>query len=152
MTKKRTLFGGAGGGFTLLEILLGVAFVSLVAVLPLAFTRLSLSEHDLRLTEALVVSGLQRAQFFSIAQLHGGAWGAKIEEDRMTLFQGDSFDGRVVDHDEVISFPNTIAIAGIDEVAYARFSGEPNGVGEITLGAGESARTIIITPHGFLEY
>jgi type II secretory pathway pseudopilin PulG len=151
MAKKRTT-RCAGDGFTLLEILLGVAFVSLVAILPLAFTRLSLARHDLRLTEALVVSGLQRAQFFSIAQMHGGAWGAKIEEDRMTLFQGDSFDVRTVEYDEVLSFPNAIAIAGIDEVTYARFSGEPNGVGEITLGTGESALAIVVTPHGFLEY
>lgn len=139
-------------GFTLLEIMLALAFITLMAALPFFWTRFSLSSNDLRLTEQTIVHALRQAQLFARAEKRDASWGAFVSSSSVVIFQGDSYATRTEGSDRVMSFPTPVIASGLNEVVYEKFTGEPNVTDTITVESGASSHTITIHTHGFLDY
>lgn len=152
MTRRNTPSSGATSGFTLLEVMLSLAFIAVLSALPFLWTRFSLSTNDLRLTEQVIVHGLRQGQLFARAEMNDASWGVKIGTSSIVLFEGESYDARMSGSDRTMPYPNTVLITGIDEVVYEKFTGEPRVTGEIMVGDANSLHTITLRTHGLLDY
>lgn len=139
-------------GFTLLEIMLSMAFISVMAAIPLLLGNFSLSRSNLTHAESLTVGALRSAERFAIAEKDGGAWGAKVLPDSVTVFQGDTYDARDTAHDRIYVFPDTVLVSGTDEVVFAQWSGTPNNSGDIVLDIDAYSAVITVSDYGVIDY
>ena len=146
-----TIKRGAGG-FTLLEVLLSLAFISVIAALPFILGNFSLSNNNLTHAVDLSAEALQSARHFAIAEKNGGSWGVKFSPTEATVFEGNSYASRNSGNDRILTLPAEMTISGVDEVVFDRFTGDPNVTGAITLSIDGNDAEIVIREHGFIDY
>lgn len=80
-------------------------------------------------------------------------WGVKVQSGSIVLFKGATYAGRDPAFDEVFNMPGTITPSGLGEVVFAKFSGEPQAMGTVTLTSSTSeTRTITINEKGTITY
>lgn len=135
-------------GFTLIELLLVAALmISLGAFmfpLGLSFYRAQMLNE----TSEGLLSALRKAQSFAIAGRGEHAFGVKILPDAYVLFEGDSYDARVQNQDEIYPVASTISITGFDEVVFDELEGIPDTTGTLTITLDKSDEYIEVTQSG----
>lgn len=136
----------------MLEIMLSLAFISLITAMPFLWDNFSLPRTNLTHASELTVEALRTAEQFAVAQKAGGAWGVQVRADGLTLFQGDSFAGRNSAQDRTLTFAQDVAITGVDEVVFAQATGIPNTTGVMLLSLNGNNSSITIREHGFVDY
>lgn len=138
-------------GFTLVELLLVVALMLIMSVFmfPLGFS--FYQSQMLDETQSGIVSALRRAQMFSVSGKHDSAFGVRFIEQAYVIFEGQSYQTRTSSQDEVFVISSMMHIAGLQEVVFTPISGEPDIVGDITVGTGSQVRTIEIYGSGLIE-
>lgn len=140
-------------GFSLIEMLLSVALVTIlfsIAVPPyLSFYK----KNDLDISQGTIGQTLRRAQLLSQAVDGDTTWGVRVESGNIVLFKGVSYAARDTAYDEAFDLVPTITPSGIQEVVFSKFSGEPQQTGTITLtlDSGE-VRNITINEKGTVGY
>ena len=140
-------------GFTLLEIILSVAIITIVATItPPAYEKLH-SKISFDSTIDTYVSYIYRAQKLSQTNKLNSSWGTKIQNNKIILFKGSSFNTRDVTYDEEFSILSNIEINGDSEVVFAKLYGYPNTEinTSITNGQGNT-KTIKINKKGLIDY
>ncbi len=152
MTRSTPQSLATTGGFTLLEVMLALVFITMMSALPFFVSRFTLSSNNLRLTEQTIVHGLRQAQLFALSEKRDASWGAKISSSSIVLFEGDSYQARSEGSDRIMQFPSPVTTTGIDEVVFEKFTGEPDVTGNIIVSDGVTPKTISIRAHGFLDY
>lgn len=139
-------------GFTLLEVMLALVFLTMMSALPFFVSRFALSSNNLRLTEQTIVHSLRQAQLFARSEKRDASWGGKVSSTSIILFEGNSYLTRSEGSDRIMQFPSTVTTTGIDEVVFEKFTGEPSVTGDIIVSDGVAPKTISIRAHGFLNY
>ena len=139
-------------GFTLLELLLSVAIISLLAGLSLPVYRTLLSKNDLDISATVTASSLRRAQTLSQAVDGDITWGVKIQSGSIVLFKGSSYAARDTTFDETFDVPTTISMSGTTEIVFAKFTGFPQTTGVINLSTESDARSVSINEKGTVSY
>lgn len=139
-------------GFTLLELLLSVAIISLLAGLSLPVYRTLIIKNDLDVATTTIASSLRRAQVLSQAVDGDTTWGVKVQSGSITLFKGTSFTARDTNFDEVFDAPTAIGVAGVTEVVYTKFTGLPQTTGTINLSTEADGRSVTINEKGTISY
>ncbi|MCK5080836.1 MAG: prepilin-type N-terminal cleavage/methylation domain-containing protein [Candidatus Moranbacteria bacterium] len=140
-------------GYTLLEILLSVAIISVIAGFSISVYQTFQNRNDLDVTVGAMMDSLRRAHFFSQGIKNDSQWGVKIENSKIVLFQGNSFSTRDQSYDEEFLVSSTISSSGLQEIVFEKFSGTPDSVGLITLTSiNNDSRSISINSKGFLDY
>lgn len=139
-------------GFTLLELLLSVAIISLLAGLSLPVYRTLIKKNDLDIAANTVASSLRRAQVLSQAVDGDTTWGVEIQSGSITLFKGTSYTGRDTNFDETFDMATTIVIGGTTEIIFTKFTGLPQTTGTINLSTESDARSVTINAKGMVDY
>lgn len=140
-------------GFTLLELLLSIALISVVAGVALPVSRAFQTRNDLDIAAAAAAQTLRRAQ--ALAQGMDGdiSWGVSASSGSITLFRGASYAARNPNFDEVFDVPATITPSGFTEVVFAKFTGDPTAAGTLTLTSSDSeVINIAINAKGTISY
>jgi prepilin-type N-terminal cleavage/methylation domain-containing protein len=140
-------------GFTLLEMMLSVAIITMLAGLSLPVYSSLQARNDLDLTAQSVASALRRAQTAVRAEKNDSQWGVAIVSNQLVLFKGASYATRDSSYDEITVIPATITPTGMSEVVFAKLTAVPSTTGTVTLTSSSgTARTVVMNGKGMVEY
>ncbi len=138
-------------GFTLLEIMLVVALVSVIAGFSTPLILRAQRQNDLDIASTSVVQSLRRAQILAQTAKADGDWGVYITNDQVVVFTGSSFAGRDVGYDEEIDLGNAISASGDQEFIFEKLTGFTS-TGSATLSTDTDSQEISINEKGMLTY
>ena len=140
-------------GFTLLEILLSVAAITIISGMSIPVYQSFQVKDALDIAVVSTAQSLRRAQNLSFASDGDSSWGTKIASGSITVFKGASFDSREASFDEVFDVPTSISPSGVGEIVFNKLTGEPQTVGAIvfTSSINETA-TLTINGKGMVDY
>lgn len=140
-------------GFTLLEVMLSVAILTLITGLSLPVYETFMRRNDLDLTTQQLAASLRRAGTYARGVNRDSAWSVEVQPTVVTLFQGTNFATRNQIYDEKFAMPASITVSGLSEIQFAKLSAAPNTTGSITLTSSTNAtRTITINAKGMVEH
>lgn len=140
-------------GFTLLEFLLSFALIALLVTVTAPVYRRVQMRNDLDLAIRETSSGFRRARLYAQVGKEDGAWGVRIDEGVITVFQGDSYATRDTAFDEAQEISSSLTITGVQEVVFSAFTGNPSTTGTVTYETVlEETRTATINGKGMIEY
>lgn len=126
-------------GFTLVELLLTVAIVSVLGgvLFPLSYSFFQAQLLDE--TREGIAGTLRYAGSLAIAGKRDAQFGVKILPDSYVMFEGDSYAARTAGEDLSFPLPSSITITGPDEIVFSEGTGVPSESGAIglTMGARE---------------
>ncbi len=98
-------------GFTLLEVLLCVATLTILGTLTMVVSQSYQSTTDLELTSSGFAQMMRRAEVLAKTGIGESAWSVQVRSDFIILFRGNDFVSRDIAYDESYSVPKTIRIA-----------------------------------------
>lgn len=140
-------------GFTLIEVLLSVALLTVLAGFSLPVYRSFQIRNDLDIASNTVVQSLYRAQILSQAVSGDSSWGVYVGIGEIVIFQGDTYVTRDSDWDEVFDVPTSITPSGIASVVFDKLTGLPQSTGSIILDSNTNeTKTITINSQGMVEH
>lgn len=146
-------------GFTLLEILLGLAVAGImVTIVTLSFGGVN-SAQALDKSARLVVSVLDEARSKTLSSADDSRYGVRIEEGRVILFKGSSYvstdpENEVNDLNALVAIRNITLAGGGASVVFDRLTGATLQSGNFELylkAAPTTFRTISIARTGVVE-
>ena len=139
-------------GFTLLELLLVVAMISVVTMFSVTLGSGFIWRTDLSQAQYLTVINLRHAQILARAQVDDSDWGVHIENNQLTVFKGNDFDTRDTESDEEYDLGSVTVGTEVD-VIYHKFSGEPyDSILEIDLTTNNETASITVNSEGTVIY
>jgi prepilin-type N-terminal cleavage/methylation domain-containing protein len=147
-------------GFTLIEILVVVALLSIVAGFALFVSLDTYRGATFRSERASLVASLQHARALAMHGVctgndctMGRAHGVSVQSDRYVIFQGSSYAGLDSGQDTAIDANPSISHGGLSETVFASLSGNTNQAGDITLtDATGHTSTITIGQNGQIQW
>lgn len=139
--------------FTLLEIMLTIAIISIISAASApVFQRLQVS-NDLENSTYTVVQVLRQAKSFASASDQDSNWGLRLENNQIILFKGTSYALRDPAFDEVTALPLSLTLSGLNEIIFQKQSGLPQTTGNIILSTQiNESDTISINASGRIDY
>lgn len=147
------LRGQSSRGFTLLEILLVVAIISIIAGFSMPVYQSFQVKNDLDIAAQTIATDFRRAQTLAEASDGDNTWGVEVLSGSITVFQGASYATRVAAFDEISSLPPTITPSGLAEVIFDRLTGQALSAGTVTLTTSTGlVKTIAISSKGTVTY
>lgn len=140
-------------GFTLLEVMLTVAIIAIIATLtPPVYEKVQL-KVGFDSTVTSFVSSLKRAQKLSQAGKLDSTWGVKIENTKITIFKGNSFETRDITYDEESSILSNIIATGDTEIVFSKLYGYPTYETKTNISDNWSnEKSITINNKGLIKY
>jgi len=140
-------------GFTLIEIMLSLAIISLIAATGIPIFQSFQNRNELDIATVTFAQSLRRAQILSRASDGDTSWGMYVQPGDITLFKGLSYVGRDNTFDEVFTIPISIVASGTQEYVFSRFTGLPQSVGSLTFtSVNNETRIITINTKGTISY
>ncbi|MGF7228744.1 MAG: pilus assembly FimT family protein [Candidatus Saccharibacteria bacterium] len=140
-------------GFTLVELLLSVAIITILTGVSLPVYESFVRRNDLDLTTQSIAFILRRAETYARAVNRDSVWSVEIQASKVTLFQGTVFASRNTAFDETLSIPGSVTVGGLAEVQFAKMTALPNTTGSITLASTTNdTRTITVNAKGMVDY
>lgn len=139
-------------GFTLIELTLVLALVSVVSLLVVP-TGIRFFETQILEDAASELRGALRfAQAEAILQKNSGSFGVRITPGSFTLFEGDSYATRISSEDHIFTFRESMFQGGDVEVVFEAYTGVLTmAVAPIVFTLGSESREITIREDGFIE-
>lgn len=140
-------------GFTLLEILLSVAIITILAGISLPVYGAVVNRNQLETSSQQIVMSLRRAQTYARGVNRNSQWGVRMETGQAVLFKGDSYAARDVNFDERVAIPGNMTLSGLSEVVFAKLSAAPSTTGTLTVTLNNNeTRRITLNGQGMVEY
>ena len=140
-------------GFTLIEVLLSVAIISMMVGLSLPLFQSFQNRNEVDLAGQNLASALRRAQVYARGGNGDSQWGVEIQSSSITLFKGATFATRDTAYDETHAIPPTISVSGDGEVIFAKLTGLPDAAGSTTFtSVSTDTRTVSINAKGMVSY
>jgi len=144
---------GKRKGFTMIELLMSIALITLIAGIGIPVYQSFQVKNDLDVATNNWVQTLRRAQTLSEAMDGDSTWGAKIQSGSIILFKGSSYALRDTTYDENFDMPSALTPSGLSEVVFDKLTGFPQTTGTTTLTTTTNeTRTITINSKGILNY
>jgi len=140
-------------GFSLLEILLSVALISMIAGLSVPIYNSFQTRNNLDIATETFVQTARRA--ISLAQASEGdsTWGVYAETGSIVLFKGSSFASRSNGFDESFYVTDVITPSGDTEFVFSKLTGFPNISGSIIFTSiNNDTKTVTINSKGTISY
>lgn len=139
-------------GFTLIELILVIAIVSIIAMLSSPFYSRFLLQNAVLNTSDQIVGTLRKAQSYSMAGRQGSAWSVNYSNNAITLYKGTVFAGRNTAFDEKYSVISTVNISGLTNISFARGNGLPTpSTASITVSSGTNIKTLTVNSQGVVS-
>jgi len=120
-------------GFTLIEILLSVALITLIMGFSVPFYSSLQSKNSLSVSASALTQSLREAKLRSQAVDGDSPWGVYVEIESIILFQGATYATRNPGYDQTFDLPQGIVPTGLNEVVFTKLEGQPSQIGSITL-------------------
>jgi len=140
-------------GFTLLELILVIATITVLAGIAIPVYALLQVKNDLDVATNTVTQTLRRAQTLSQAVDGDTTWGVKLQTSDITLFKGVSYSARDTNFDEVYTLSGNVTPTGVSEIVFSKLLGNPNTTGTVTLtSTNNETQNITIGSKGQLDY
>ena len=132
------------GGFTLIEMIIVLALITIVGGLGLYFGLDNLKGYSFHSDRDVLVSLLQHARSEAISNIcrgedctdgkHHGVFVRPPEHpDSYVVFQGENYINRDQDYDITIDVSNSTYVSGMTEIIFERLSGNATTIGDINL-------------------
>lgn len=151
MKSQTTLKDNNHRGFSLIEIMIGMAVISLI-FLAGYFTSTDSFSRELIISENLtLVSVLQKARNSAMNNIYAHPHGVHIEEDAYVIFRVSPYDTSEPTN-ERIPRNSKIAISGLEEVIFAQLSGEPDRVGDFIVSDGLRTKKVSVIKGGLISW
>lgn len=128
-------------GFTLLEVLLTIAILSVLTGMGTPLYRQYLFRSDLNNAGQQTIQTLRRAQLLSRAGQENSGWGVCMPST--VLYKGATYIQRNIGFDETYPVAPTITFYGLAEVSFSQVEGQPSRTGSIILQARNGDRQVI---------
>ncbi|EKD43857.1 MAG: hypothetical protein ACD_72C00096G0002 [uncultured bacterium] len=140
-------------GFTLIELILVIAFIAILAGVSLPIFKTFQTENDFSLAASTIAQTMRTAALYSQAVSHDSPWGVKLENGKAILFKGANFATRDNTFDKIFDLPSSLQVDGLIEENYTIFTGLPTQVGMIVLTDIDGrTKEISINAAGLLDY
>lgn len=140
-------------GFTLVEMLLCVAIITLLAGLSVPVYFSAQTRNDTVNTAETIADALRRAETYARAVDGDGPWGINFTSTSATLFQGTSYAARTTSQDETLTVPSDVTLGYTGDIIFAKFTGVPATTPSITVtAANTTTATITINAKGMVNY
>lgn len=140
-------------GFTLLEVLISVAALTIIAGIGIPVYQSLQVRNDLDIAAETIAHSLRRAELLAQASDGDTSSGVKIELGNIILFRGTSYALRDQSLDEVFEMPTSLTPTGLSEIVCEKFTGLPTTTGTVTLTSNANEiRTITINAKGMVSY
>lgn len=134
--------------FTLLEVLIIVVIISILISLTLPLGLDFYRSQQLETHTQGIVQTLRRAQLKAMSSEADSNFGVYLTSENYTLFQGDSYNTRYSQYDEVFYLPAILTLTGLSQIVFSKLEGELNIAGDIILKSNSETRTININEMG----
>ncbi len=145
--------GWRQAGFTLVEMLLCVAIITLLVGVSLPISQSFVQGDDLNVATQSVVETVRRAQTYARTLDGDTNWSVEFQSGTVTLFKGTNFAGRDTNYDEAYSLPGSVTASGLGEVQFTKFTGIPNTTGTVTLtSTTTSTKTVTVNAKGVVSF
>lgn len=131
-------------GFTIIEIIVVLALITLVGGIGLYFGFDSLRSFSFHSDRDNLISVLQHARSLAISNICKGAdceegkpYGVSIKPEEYSssyvIFQGESYEERDEEYDIAIEMKSSTKYEGDSEITFEQLSGDTSGTKEITV-------------------
>ncbi|MDP2788459.1 MAG: prepilin-type N-terminal cleavage/methylation domain-containing protein [bacterium] len=138
-------------GFTLIEVLITMAVISLLFFAGY-FVSVDSFSRELIISEHLtLVSVLQKARNRAMNNINTSRHGVYIENDLYIIFRKFPHNSNEPTN-EKIQRNNNINISGLNEVIFSQLSGESGNTGDIFLDDGMRTKKITIKKGGLIDW
>jgi prepilin-type N-terminal cleavage/methylation domain-containing protein len=147
----------SSAGFTLIEVLLSVAIITLLTGISVPIYASFQTRNDLDLTTQGIADMLRRAQAYARGVSGDSQWGVEVQSGTVTLFKGATFSGHDTSYDETTTIPASMNATGFTEVLYSKLGALPTFTPAasttltLTTNANET-RTITVNAKGMVSY
>ena len=138
--------------FTLIEILLAVALLAMILAISLPLGQEYLNKNELENAKTLITQTIRSAQANAKAGKADAQWGVRINDNAITLFQGNSYATRNTSVDVVITWSDRFDATGVSELVFSKYNALPSTTGTITITGFELTSEITINTQGNLLY
>lgn len=140
-------------GFTLIEILLSVAIISIMFVFSSPLLNSFHWNSELAVVANETSQSLRRAATLARSGQNDAEWGIRIDTGTLTLFRGSSYATRDSSYDELFNYATSISPSGLSEVVFSKLTGLPTSTGSIVFTSPQGqSRTIIVNSEGGVSY
>lgn len=139
-------------GFSLIEILLTMALISIVLAASIPAYQKLQSENDLAIAISTLAQSLRLAELKAQAVDEGSGWGIHSESGVITIFKGPTFANRDQTFDETFQFNKKISITSMADIFFVPFFGTPQTPGLWQIKESNQTRSITINQIGTLLY
>ena len=144
---------GRQAGFTLLEVMLSVAIITVLTGVTLPLYESFVRRNDLDLTAQSVAAAIRRAETYARANNGDSVWGVAFRASGVTVYKGTSYAGRNSGFDETVTIPGSVSVSGLSEVNFAKLSAAPSVTGAVTLtSTTNDVRTVTVNAKGMVDY
>ena len=141
-------------GFTLIEIILGVALIIAMGALTAPF---GLSLYNMQINKSVtdeVYTALKKAQAYSTYRKGNDQYGIKFVGDNFVLFKGATYDAgeTLNESSSLYSATTTFSISlPSAEISFATSTGLPSTSTKITVTSGNTSHDIMVCESGLIE-
>lgn len=135
-------------GFTIIEVVIVLALLSIVSLGAIIFTRSFSSHQDVSAIAEVIASAINQAETQARGVVGDSPWGIKIFTGEIVVFKGISYAARDINSDFRHNIGNGIVVTGATEVVFSKLYGYPNISGNIIITAGQDNKTISLNAKG----
>lgn len=130
-------------GFTLIEILVVVAIMSVLAAISFPFYARFITQNSVSSTANGLVGSLQKAQMYAMSGKNNSSWGVRYADSKIILFQESS--NTVFDSYNV---PGSLQITGLNQVVFSRPTGLPTSFGTYVVSSNNQTKSVLLNLEG----
>lgn len=140
-------------GFTLLELLLSIATLSIITSIGIPVYQSFQNRNDIDVAAQAFVQQSRRAMILSRGVDGNSSWGVYATTSAVTLFQGTNYALRNAALDELIEISSTIELSGTQEYVFTKFTGFPTTTGTTVFShPNNETRIVRINEKGTIQY
>lgn len=139
-------------GFTVLEMLLVVAMVTVIAGSGLLAVRTAVSAEAVDTSGQLFVQSLRHAQISARSMRHDDTWGVAVSSGSATVFRGPAFAGRDEEFDEVFVFSRHVFVTGDTQIIFEKGTGLVSQLSSTSITVEDRTRAVRVHTTGAIDY
>lgn len=135
-------------GFTLIEILISLGIFAILFAIGLPLSLDSYRNYILNSETSNLVTLIRRAESLALSNVHNSSHGIYIEEDRIILFEGESYAARNTAFDEEFERAEVVSISGPTEIVFSALESKPNAAVSFVLSNLLNVHRVDVNEHG----
>ena len=135
-------------GFTLIELLVVIGIMSIVAGFVMStYVEVRKAGEPSR-AGAIYANALREAQLRALNMQEDTSWGLTVTDNRVIVFSGSTYSGRVVARDKSYQLPHGVTITGPTNILFAKFTGLSSNISTTTFANAYASSSVFITSGG----